>query len=185
MNHVRIGLGCALTLLAALATPPASGHGGEDHGAPPVTSQPLLPRAAAESPDFEIVGVLEPGRIVFYLDRHASNEPVAGARVSVEGAFAGSAAETAPGVYALALAAAPPAGHHALTLAIETATDADLLGATLDVPAPADAAAEEGVGGSALGAAGYAALAGAAVLGAIAMRARRRRTANHDAGLST
>lgn len=183
--------GAALTLAAAVAATiaPASvrAHGGEDHGAPPPTAGvPLLPRTAAESDDFELVAVLEPGRLLIWIDRHATNEPVAGASVTVEGALAGAAAETAPGVYALPLANPPAPGHHALTLTVEAGATADLLAATLDVPeatAAGDAVAsvargagEAGAIGSPVVAASAAAVV-AALVGAAAVVTRRRRTA--------
>lgn len=178
----RAGGALALAAALALAGAPATlqAHAGEDHGAPPPTAgAPLLPRAASATDEFELVAVLEPQRLVVWLDRQATNEPVAGATVAIEGAFAGMAAETAPGVYALALAAAPAPGHHALTLTIEAGATADLLTATLDVPAPpADAVAVDGVGAApvvtlAATLAGLAA-AGAAVWAGLARRRSRR-----------
>jgi cobalt-zinc-cadmium efflux system membrane fusion protein len=70
---------------------------------------------------------------VIYLDSFASNAPVPGAKVEVEGAgLKGVAVEVAPGVYQLP-APALGAGKHALTVSIETADNADLLATTLDV----------------------------------------------------
>lgn len=131
-------------LIAALAVAAgALAHEGEDHGPPAAAlSQTLLPRVATASEDFELVVVLEPARLVVYLDRQASNEPVAGARVDVEGAGLNAAAvESGAGTYALALAAPLPPGQHALTFTLQAGTDADLLSVTLEVPAPATAAA--------------------------------------------
>lgn len=131
-------LACIAFLIAA---PVAFGHGGEDHGAPPppVVSQSAAPRAIAASEEFEAVAVLEGKKLVIYLDRFASNEPVAGARVEIDGGgLKGVAAELSPGVYGID-AAALAAAKHPLTIAIETGDSADLLSATLDV-APAQAA---------------------------------------------
>ena len=79
--------------------------------------------------------------LVIYLDSFASNAPVPGAKVEVDGAgLKGLAAEVAPGVYQLA-APALGAGKHALTVSIETADNADLLATTLEIAPGADAAA--------------------------------------------
>lgn len=118
-------------------TSAAFAHGGEDHGAPPPTvSRAVAPRAAAASEEFEAVIVLDGGKLRLYLDRFASNEPVAGARVEIDGAgLNGVAAEESPGVYGLA-AATLPVAKHPLTISIEAGDSADLLSATLEVGPP-------------------------------------------------
>lgn len=138
-----------LALIAAwLVFAPLSvhAHGDEDHGAaPPAVSQTLAPRAIASSGAFEAVAVLEGRQLLLYLDRFASNEPVAGAKVEIEGAgLQGVAAETSPGVYAMDAASITPA-RHALTIFIDAGDSADLLSVTLDVaPPPADAVHAKG-----------------------------------------
>ncbi len=118
-------------------------HGGEDHGVPAtVATQGLLPRAASATDEFELLAVLEAGRLLIYLDTMATNAPVPMATVEVDGAGATAVAtEVAPGVYALALASPLTPGAHALTFTVQTADSADLLAATLEVPAPAVAVA--------------------------------------------
>lgn len=112
-------------------------HGDEDHGAPaPAVSRSVAPRAVASSEEFEAVVVHDGKTLVLYLDRFASNAPVAGAKVEIEGAgLKGAAAETSPGVYAMG-AASVPAARHPLTISIETSDSADLLSATLEVVPP-------------------------------------------------
>lgn len=121
----------------------AYGHGDEDHGAaPPPVTQSMAPRAVAATEEFEVVAVLEDKHLVVYVDRYASNEPVAGAKVEIEGVGQqGIAAESAPGTYLLNLAAALPPAKHALTISIEAGDSADLLTATLDTSLAAPAAA--------------------------------------------
>lgn len=121
----------AASLLALSA--PAFAHGDEDHGAAaPAVSRSVAPRATAASEEFEVVAALEGRKLVLYLDRFATNEPVAGATVDIEGGgLKGVAAEVAPGVYALDAAAMTPA-KHPLTIAIAAGDSADLLAATLD-----------------------------------------------------
>ena len=127
-----------MALLAA--TPAAYGHGGEDHGsAPPVPSQGAAPRATAATEEFEVVAALEGKQLVVYVDRFASNEPVANAKVEVEGAgLKGLAVEAAPGTYVMDIADSMPPARHALTISIETGDSADLLSAVLDTSSPVD-----------------------------------------------
>lgn len=131
----------ALILLLAAN---AHAHGDEDHSAPPPPpTQAVSPRAAAASDDFEAVAVLEGGKLLVYLDRFASNAPVAGAKLEVEGGpLKGAAREIAPGVYAMDATLAP--GRHPLTITIEAGEIADLLSATLEIVAPTAATAAVG-----------------------------------------
>jgi hypothetical protein len=121
-------------LLSMLALP-LDAHEGEDHGAPPPTViQDASPRAYASSEALEVVAVLEARQLVLYVDRHGSNEPVADARVEVEGAgLNGIAAQTSPGTYVMAVSKPVAPARHALTIALEAGDSADLLAATLDI----------------------------------------------------
>lgn len=137
-----------LILAAAIAATAWAGGDSSDghtHAAPEaVPIKAGAPRAAAVSEEFEAVAVLEDKQLLIYLDRFASNEPVGGAKVEIEGGgLQGVAAEIAPGVYAIAAAALAPA-RHALTIAVETADSADLLTATLDLAAAAPVAPARG-----------------------------------------
>jgi len=122
----------ALALLSA--TPAALGHGGEDHDAPPpAISQDVAPRTSAASEDFEVVAVLEEKKLVLYVDRFASNEPLAKAKVELEGAgLKGLASELAPGTYVMDVTSPIPPARHPLTISIEAGDTADLLSASLD-----------------------------------------------------
>ncbi|MCU0937627.1 MAG: hypothetical protein MUC86_00465 [Burkholderiaceae bacterium] len=122
------------TVALLLAVFAAHGHEGEDHGAPPVTPTTRIdPRASASGEGFEVVAALEGGQLVVYLDRLATNEPVAGARLDIEGAgLKGVAREAAPGTYALDLAAPLAPARHALTIGVEVGDEVDLLAVTLD-----------------------------------------------------
>ena len=138
---MRTPLAIAALLLQVAANVHA--HGGEDHSAPPPPpTQAVAPRAAAATEEFEAVVVLDAGKLLLYLDRFASNAPVAGAKVEIEGGpFKGVANETSPGIYALD-AKSVPAGKHPLTITIEAGDSADLLSASLDIGPPAPAAPE-------------------------------------------
>lgn len=139
----------ALLLATAIAFPAWAGGDASDghtHGAPvaaPVPVTASAPRAVSATEDFEVVAILEGRHLVVYVDRFASNEPVAKAKVEVEGAgLKGLASEAAPGTYVMDLAAALPPAKHALTISIEAGDTADLLSATLDTSQPVVAAAD-------------------------------------------
>ena len=69
-----------------------------------------------------------------YVDRFATNAPVAKAKVEVEGAgLKGIASETAPGTYVMDIAAAIAPASYPLTISIEAGNTADLLTATLNI----------------------------------------------------
>jgi hypothetical protein len=140
----------ALLLATVIAFPAWAGGDSSDghtHAAPePIPVVTLSPRAAAATEEFEVVAAIEGKKLVVYLDRFASNEPVTKAVVEVEGGgLKGVAGEIAPGTYALDLATAMSPGKHPLTIAIEAGDTTDLLTATLDI-SPA-AAGEEHVHG--------------------------------------
>ena len=60
---------------------PAIAGDGHDHGdAAPAATGTALPRFAAVSETFELVGVLDGKQVTLYLDRFADNAPVRGAQ---------------------------------------------------------------------------------------------------------
>lgn len=130
-----------LSMILLLSLSPAVfAHGGEDHGAPtPAVTQAIAPRATAGTEEFEAVLIQAGKQLLLYLDHAATNEPVVGATVEIDGGdgggVAGRAVESAPGVYAVDTQALAPA-KHALTISIETGDSADLMTATLDLSAP-------------------------------------------------
>lgn len=164
----------ALLFLMPLLTGNAFAHGGEEHdeAAAPGVAVEAGPHASAASEDFEFVAVAQGGQLLIYLDRFATNEPVAGAAIEIEsGAFKAVANAVAPGVYTVAGDAFKTPGRHPLTITIETDAKSggvsDLLSATLEVAplATADAApAKPWPGIAGLGPATLALLAAAAVV---------------------
>jgi hypothetical protein len=122
-------------LILALASPPVWAHEGHDHAAAEVGVE-AAPRASAESEVFELVAVLAAdGRLILYLDRYASGEPVTEARIEVESGGAKATALTLePGVYAASLNTLRQPGKHPLTLTVHAGDSIDLLAANLDVP---------------------------------------------------
>ena len=129
----------AIAALAAATGRGALAHGDEDHGAPAAAAtQGVLPRVLATTEDFELVGVLEADRLLLYLDRQTSNEPVLKARIEVEGAGLNDvASESAPGLYTLSLGQPLASGRHAMTFTVQAGELSDLMLGALDLPAPA------------------------------------------------
>lgn len=136
---MKIVFACALIGLTGLAW----AHGGEDHDAPPAPlTQSVAPRAAATTELFEVVAVAADKQLLVYVDRHASNEPVRGAKVEIEGiGGTATARESEPGTYVLELPSPLAAGKHALAVSVEDGEAADLLSLSLDATAMAPAAA--------------------------------------------
>lgn len=118
----------ALLPLAALAGP------GHDHGdRAPTATGPALPRFAATSELFELVGVLDGRRVTLYLDRTADNAPVTGAQIELEIAGAKLPVEARDDVYEVELAAEPKPGVLPVTATVTAGQDVDLLAGELDI----------------------------------------------------
>jgi len=124
----------ALLPLTVLAD---EGHGG--HGAPPsALPTALAPRLEAHSESYELLAVLENGKLTLYLDRFATNEPVSDARIEIEsGAFKAVAQPGTDGVYTAPGEAFAEPGPYPLVFTIHAADGSDLLNGTLTVPRPA------------------------------------------------
>jgi len=125
-------------LLLALGVPVLA-HEGEDHGPPTAPAvQASVPRVAAISEEFELVGVVSGGNLVVYLDRFATNEPVAGATLELESGAVKAVGTAAPepGTYALPLGALASPGKHALVFTVAVGNESDLLSGTLEIPGP-------------------------------------------------
>ena len=172
---------CGALLLPAMLY----AHGDEDHGdaakkpvAPNV--QPLRVEAASEA--FELVGQLQGDKLVIHLDRFATNEPVTGATVDVEGGpLKAVKATERGGVYTVPAAGLNAPGTHALVFTIQASDASDLLTGDL-VVASAEGATVAGVTGG-LPAMRWiaAAVAAALVAGAALFAWRRRRTSTAGA----
>jgi hypothetical protein len=134
--------------MALVATPALSfAHGGEDHGdAPaPLPTAASSPRTEAQTSDFELVVEQEGPSLLLFLDTFSSNAPVTGAEVEVQsGGVQAAATEVGPGTYRVAGGTWTQPGSHALTISVQTSDTADLLSATLDIPAAAPPAEKAG-----------------------------------------
>ena len=128
----RVNALAALLLVVASAS--AYAHE-EDHTSSPPASIASTPRAEAVSENFELVAVARHGVLTIYLDRLRSNDPVAGATVTVE-TPAGSldAVAAHDGTYSLAAPWSTQAGRHDLIFTVVSGGSAEVLTGTLQVP---------------------------------------------------
>ena len=85
-----IGISClaAAAVVAAmvwlvLIVEGAHAHEGHDHAAPTNRVATSLPRIAVQSELYQLVGILEGGRLTLYLDRFSDNAPVTTGRIAV------------------------------------------------------------------------------------------------------
>lgn len=172
--------GLAFALATTLATPSLAGpghEGGHDEDAAPLTAAgPAVPRFEAHSELFELVATLRGADLVLTLDRYASNEPVAGARIELESGAYQAVGTYQPESASYRFAGTPfaAAGTYPVTLTITAGEDVDLLAADLVVPEPAPAADAAAASASTAptllwGAAGV----GAALVLTLALRRRR------------
>ncbi|HEX2009705.1 MAG TPA: hypothetical protein VJN44_02095 [Roseateles sp.] len=125
-----------LALLLAAGLPARSGEG-HDHDAPAAAAAaPALPRFAASSELFELVGVLDGRSLTLYLDRAADNAPVTDASLELE--LGGARLKAAPkagaaGEFSVQLAQAPRPGLVPVTATVTAGADSDLLAGELDL----------------------------------------------------
>lgn len=127
-------------LTAWLLSAAAWAHGDEVHDtAPPALGQAVAPRADAHSEVFELLIVAEGEQLRLYLDDFASNAPISGVRIEVERGttWKAQAHEHAPGEYLLKAPWLNQPGAHPLSFTLEAGQQADLLAATLTLPAAA------------------------------------------------
>ena len=132
-------LGIAALLLSPLAR---AGEGHDHGGAAPAATGPALPRFAAVSELFELVGVLNGKRITLWLDRVDDNAPVTGARIELDIAGEKLQAEPHDDAYELMLAAEPEPGVLPITATVTAGSDVDLLAGELDLHQHAHAHAD-------------------------------------------
>ena len=126
----------ALALLFALTSHSAWAHAGHDNDAPSPVSGTAAPRAETHSDLFELVATVRGGAAVITLDRFATNEPVTGAAIEVgEGDTTAKATPQPDGTYRLEAPWLARPGRHDLVFTVAAGDDADLLNATLDLPA--------------------------------------------------
>lgn len=167
MKHLRIylfALGLTLTAAAQGGGDSSDGHTHAE-AEKPLVSVDVAPRTSAQSEEFELVAVLANKKLTLYLDRYASNAPVAEAQIELEsGTVKHIAAQTEPGVYVVPGEPFSRPGKYPLVFTIQTADNADLLTATLEVAQPVAAPAQAKDTRLVWGAAGALLLAGVGVV---------------------
>ncbi len=126
------GLSLALAVLVAAPAMAADEHG-HDHGAPAAADAPALPRFAAVSEAFELVGIVSGTHVALYLDRFEDNTPVKDARIELEIAGAKVAVEPHEGAYEATLAAPLQPGVIPVTATVVAGQESDILAADLDL----------------------------------------------------
>ena len=139
-------LAIAVTLLALaglLAAPDVRADAGHDHGsAAPKTASPGLPRFAASSDLFELVGVVDGTQITLYLDRSADNSPVQGATLELElGGTKLAVKPRADGEFEATLPQPLKPGLTPVTATVAAGQETDLLAGELAIPEQARAEA--------------------------------------------
>lgn len=174
-THSLAALACAAWMAATAPVALA----GDDHGdAPAASSGPALPRFAAVSDTFELVGVVNGKHLTLYLDRYADGSPVQDAKLELElGGVKVPVESHGEGEFEAALDKALQPGILAVSATVIAGTEHDLLAGELDIhdEEPADKAAH------ADGWREYATWAGtaAAVLVVLMVLARRVRAARN------
>lgn len=168
----------SIAVLMAAAAGFAAAGPGHDHGdeAPTASAGSASPRVNSHSDLFELVGVLDKGQLVVYLDRYASNEPVKKASIELEmGSEKIKAEAQADGTYLIKSAQFDKPGTLAMSFTISDGKDTDLLAGDLVIADP-HAGHDHAHGSSAwirwLGAA----LLGLLAIGAALWALRRSRT---------
>jgi membrane fusion protein, heavy metal efflux system len=129
----------AMVAAIVISTSLALAGPGHDHGpAPAGATAPASPRVTASSDAFELVGIVEGEVLVVYLDRFATNEPVAGATITISLNGTALKAEPQPnGTYELASPILKAPGLVEVIAEVEAGGTSDLLVGALTIPAPA------------------------------------------------
>jgi cobalt-zinc-cadmium efflux system membrane fusion protein len=130
----------ALTCIAAFLLIPSvlRAHEGHDHddSARAALASSTYPRVTAQSELYEVVGILKGERLLIYLDRAATNEPVTDAKVRVT-IGDGEAIDAAPaetGIYAVSSPRLSGTGSVEVVFAITASSGDDLLVGAMTLP---------------------------------------------------
>jgi hypothetical protein len=128
-------------LLLSLAGAVQAGPG-HDHGdGPAAPTGPAAPRVIAVSDLFELVGIVDGNTMTIYLDRAATNAPIAEAAIDID-AVAGTQTlklkpEAKPdGTFAVQAPFLSQPGQYAMTFAVTVGPDADVLAGNLEIVDP-------------------------------------------------
>ena len=117
----------------------AHAHEGHDDSAPSPSAAIAggNPRVEATSDLFEIVGIVENGVMTIFLDRYATNDPIANARIEIEiGPVKGSTQQSPDGTYTFKHAVLSQPAQLPVTFAVAAGGDSDLLTGDLVISDP-------------------------------------------------
>jgi hypothetical protein len=125
----------ALLVAATLFGPSAWAGEGHDHSkATRAAVEQALPRFAAVSETFELVGVLSGQQITLYLDRFGDNSPVREAQIELDiGGTKFKAEKRGEDEYTVVLHEAPVEGVLPVTAKVTAGVEIDLLAGELDI----------------------------------------------------
>ncbi|CAD5378520.1 conserved exported hypothetical protein [Pseudomonas sp. OF001] len=163
-----------LIAAAPLATQAGEGH---DHGEAPATpTGPALPRFAATSDTFELVGVLDGHDLTLWLDHAADNSPVEGASLELEiGGVKVEVEQHEAGEFEAELAQEPEEGEIAIKAKVVVGQRTELLSGDLDIHH--EEHAEESASGASWGTYGAWGAGGLVLLALLGWAMRRARVA--------
>ena len=135
----------AVTAILHGTIAPALAHEGHDHEAQQPVSAGALPRGEADSGAFEIVAIVRGENLEIYLDRFATNEPVAGATIEVESPGGPVKAEAgADGTYRVAAPWVAKSGRTDLIFTVTAGDTTDILPLTIQsAPGATPSAAQQ------------------------------------------
>jgi membrane fusion protein, heavy metal efflux system len=138
----------SLTVVLCVGDGAAQGSAQADRSADPLPSgRPLSPRIAAQSSNFELVGVAQGKNLTIYLDRFSDNAPVVGATLDVTtGGRSMTAVAVDDGIYRLSADWVARAGHHDVTVAITSDQGIERVVGALAVPSAPAGATQPAVG---------------------------------------
>ncbi len=126
-----------LTLALVPATFAHEGHDDAEPAAAPAQTGETNARAATATDLFELVAVVVDDRLMLYLDRFETNEPISGARIEVlDGDRKLGVEELEPGVYAVVGQAFDDRRPRALAIDVQAGAEFDLLSIALEAGAP-------------------------------------------------
>lgn len=113
-------------------------HGGEDHGDEARAPVSLFASGSAlelKSPDVELLGVLQDGKLTVFADRYATNEPILNAKIELESDGRKlQLLATKDGSYTAAADWLKQPGTHEVVVSVEATGLEDLLIGTLQIP---------------------------------------------------
>ena len=141
-GHALRALAVTAILCGTIAPAPALAHEGHEEQQP--VSAGALPRGEADFGAFEIVAIVRGENLEIYLDRFATNEPVAGATVEVESPGGPvKAAASADGTYRVAAPWLAKSGRTDLIFTVTAGDTTDILPMTIQsAPGAAQSAAQ-------------------------------------------